>query len=54
MKTTRLATAFGFALLAASTFVQAQGKPSGVPPSNPPATLIEIVCSYLPSLPFCD
>lgn len=54
MKHLRLAWAFAFAVFGAVALVEAHGKPSGVPPSDPPDGVFAIICSYLPSLPFCD
>jgi hypothetical protein len=52
MKHLRLVAAF--ALFGAVALVEAQGKPAGVPPSDPPDDVIAVVCSYFPFLPFCD
>jgi hypothetical protein len=59
MKRLRLACALAVTILGAATIAQAQGKPSFAPPSDPPNTLKEHVCSLLPSaaaawVPFCN
>jgi hypothetical protein len=54
MKHLRLVAALAFALLGAVALVEAQGKPAGVPPTEPPDDVLAVVCSYLPFLPFCE
>jgi hypothetical protein len=54
MKHLRLVCALALAVLGAAAMAEAQGKPPGVPPADPPNDVLAIVCSYLPSLPFCD
>jgi hypothetical protein len=59
MKRFRLACALAVAVLGATAIAEAQGKPSFVPPSDPPDTLLEYACSLLPSaaaawVPFCS
>jgi hypothetical protein len=49
MKHLRLACALGIALFGATAMAEAAGKPSWVPPSNPPETLKDHVCSLLPA-----
>ena len=54
----RLSVALVLAMLAAATMAEAAGKPSFVPPSNPPGTLQAYACSLLPAsvqawIPFC-
>ena len=58
MKSLRLACAFAIAIFGAAALAEAHGKPSFVPPSDPPATLLEYACSLLPAavaarVPFC-
>ena len=59
MKRIRLACALAVAIMGASVIAEAQGKPSFVPPSDPPDTLLEFACSLLPEaaaewVGFCD
>jgi len=59
MKHLRLAFALAIALSGATTIARAEGKPGWVPPSDPPQTLKDRVCSLLPSaaaayVPFCQ
>ena len=48
MKHLRLACALGIALFGATAMAEAAGKPAWAPPSNPPETLKDYVCSLLP------
>ena len=59
MKHMRLVFALSLAVFGAAAMAEASGKPSWVPPSNPPDTLLEFACSLLPSsvaarIPFCN
>ena len=59
MKLFRLTCALAMAVLCATAIAEAKGKPSFVPPSDPPATLLDYACSLLPPaaaawVPFCD
>jgi hypothetical protein len=59
MKHMRLIFALSLAVFGAAAMAEAAGKPSWVPPSNPPDTLLAYVCSLLPSsvaasIPFCN
>ena len=49
MKHLRLACALAVTILGAATITEAKGKPSFVPPPDPPATLQQYACSLLPS-----
>ena len=60
MQCLRLACVLGVTMLGlgAGTTAEAKGKPSFVPPADPPSTLQQHACSLLPSaaaawVPFC-
>jgi hypothetical protein len=51
----RVVSAFALAILGAAAMAAAQSRaPNPVPPANPPHSILEVLCSYLPNLPFCD
>ena len=59
MKQMRLMIALSLAVFGATAMAEAAGKPSWVPPSNPPDTVLAFACSLLPSsvaasIPFCN
>jgi hypothetical protein len=59
MKHMRLVFALSLAVLGAAAMAEAAGRPSFAPPSDPPDTLLEYICSILPSsvaarIPFCN
>jgi hypothetical protein len=59
MRHLRLACALAIALFGATAMAEAAGKPTWAPPSNPPDTLLDHVCSLLPAaaasyVPFCQ
>jgi hypothetical protein len=53
MRKVRLVCAFSLALLGAAAMAEAKGRPEGLPPSNPPDGVFELLCWYFPDLPFC-
>ena len=59
MKHLRLAIALSLSVFGATAMAEAAGKPSWVPPSNAPDTLLSYACALLPSgvasyVPFCN
>lgn len=49
MRHLRLTCALAIAVFGATAMAEASGKPTWVPPADPPTTLLQYACSLLPS-----